>query len=349
MNEIISVIIPVYKVEKYLDRCLQSVVNQTYKNLEIILIDDGSPDNCPAMCDEWAKKDNRIKVIHKANGGLGMARNTGLENATGDYFTFLDSDDYMELNSYELALNRILEMDADMCYYGGFYETLNRETKNTYRFTKDLYQGDEIETLFLADTIAPRTNQQGSADIGISAGKVLCKLSLVKDNNLKFLSEREVLSEDLIFRIEQCKYVKKVATLHKAFYHYCYNGESLTKSYNPERFNATTRLYDTLIKVCSTGFKNTDIIIERCNRLFLCSTVVAIKFDVDASKKLGFFKLWKNIKTMVSNKDLEEVLNNYPLNDLPFRTKAMYWAMKHKLVGTIIILSKLKLMKEKKQ
>ena len=89
---LISVIIPVYKVEKYLDRCLESIVNQTYKNLEIILVDDGSPDNCPAMCDAWIEKDERIRVIHKENSGVSSARNKGIDVATGDYIGFVDSD-----------------------------------------------------------------------------------------------------------------------------------------------------------------------------------------------------------------------------------------------------------------
>ena len=90
-RDLISIIVPVYKVEPYLDRCIQSIVNQTYKNLEIILVDDGSPDNCPVMCDTWAKRDTRIKVIHKKNGGLADARNMGLEVAKGTYFVCSDA------------------------------------------------------------------------------------------------------------------------------------------------------------------------------------------------------------------------------------------------------------------
>ena len=96
MNDLISIIVPVYNVEKYLDRCIKSIVNQTYTNLEIILVDDGSPDNCPAMCDKWAEKDRRIKVIHKKNEGAGEARNVALNIANGEYIAFVDSDDYIE-------------------------------------------------------------------------------------------------------------------------------------------------------------------------------------------------------------------------------------------------------------
>lgn len=94
-NELISIIIPIYGVEKYIDKCILSVIKQTYKNLEIILIDDGSPDNCPVICDEYARQDSRIKVIHKINGGLSSARNAGLDIATGKYVNFIDSDDWV--------------------------------------------------------------------------------------------------------------------------------------------------------------------------------------------------------------------------------------------------------------
>ena len=100
---LVTVIVPIYKVEKYLDRCVESIVNQTYRNLEIILVDDGSPDHCPQMCDEWAKKDTRIKVIHKENRGQGLARNTGIDNASGEYICFFDSDDYIAADAIELA------------------------------------------------------------------------------------------------------------------------------------------------------------------------------------------------------------------------------------------------------
>ena len=101
-KDLISVIVPVYDVEKYLDRCVESIVNQTYQNLEIILVDDGSPDNCPAMCDNWAEKDSRIKVIHKKNGGLSDARNAGMEIVTGEFIGFVDSDDWIEPEMYQL-------------------------------------------------------------------------------------------------------------------------------------------------------------------------------------------------------------------------------------------------------
>lgn len=117
MNPKISVIIPVYGVEKSLDRCVESVVKQSYTDLEIILVDDGSPDNCPKMCDEWASHDARIRTVHRENGGLSCARNTGLSVATGDYVTFVDSDDWIALDTIEYCIKLLMMNDADLVQY----------------------------------------------------------------------------------------------------------------------------------------------------------------------------------------------------------------------------------------
>ena len=113
-NYKISVIVPVYKVESYLEQCISSIIKQTYKNLEIILVNDGSPDNCGKLCDIYAKKDSRIKVIHKKNGGLSDARNVALDIATGDYIGFVDSDDWININMYEVLINEAKNEDADI-------------------------------------------------------------------------------------------------------------------------------------------------------------------------------------------------------------------------------------------
>ncbi len=113
-KDLISVIIPVYKVEKYLEKCIESIIKQTYTNLQIILVDDGSPDNCGKICDEYAKKDSRIEVIHKINGGLSDARNVGINRANGRYIGFVDSDDYIKEDMYEKLINLIKEYNTDV-------------------------------------------------------------------------------------------------------------------------------------------------------------------------------------------------------------------------------------------
>lgn len=115
MKPMISVIIPVYKVEDYLDKCVKSILDQTYSELEIVLVDDGSPDQCPEMCDSWAERDSRIKVIHKQNGGLSDARNAGLDICTGEYIAFVDSDDWIKANMYQIMMETLERENADIC------------------------------------------------------------------------------------------------------------------------------------------------------------------------------------------------------------------------------------------
>lgn len=118
MSDLISVIVPIYKVEDYLPRCVDSLINQSYRNLEIILVDDGSPDKCPTICDDYASKDSRIKVIHKENGGLSDARNAGMAVINGRYVSFIDSDDYISLNFFEILYNTIKSEKSDIVECG---------------------------------------------------------------------------------------------------------------------------------------------------------------------------------------------------------------------------------------
>lgn len=126
--DLISVIVPIYKTEPFLRKCLDSIVKQTYENIEIILVDDGSTDNCGVICDEYAAQDRRIKVIHQANAGVSAARNAGLESASGDWIGFVDSDDFIEPDMYEYLLNLAQENGADLTQCGVFWEEPGRES-----------------------------------------------------------------------------------------------------------------------------------------------------------------------------------------------------------------------------
>lgn len=142
--DLISIIIPVYKVEKYLRRCLDSVLNQSYKNLDIILVDDGSPDKCGDICDEYSKKDSRVRVIHKKNAGLSDARNTGLNMARGNYVAFVDSDDYIDAVMYERLHDAIINNNADIAICG--FRKINEDGKpiESINVGQALYSGFEI-------------------------------------------------------------------------------------------------------------------------------------------------------------------------------------------------------------
>lgn len=149
VQPLISVIVPVYNVEEYLDKCLESIVNQTYKNLEILLIDDGSPDNCPQMCDEWSKRDSRIRVIHKENGGLSSARNCGLDNCTGEYVGFIDSDDWIDLKFFETLYSNLEKDGSDISVVGVWKVSETSQYSQTEKFSRCTFTGEEALKNFL--------------------------------------------------------------------------------------------------------------------------------------------------------------------------------------------------------
>lgn len=144
MNELISVIVPIYRVEKYLDRCIQSIINQTYRNLEIILIDDGSDDACGTICDKYARQDKRIKVIHKANEGLDRARKSGMEIATGKYIGYVDSDDWIEENMFQV-MHDLAEKNKVAVVECGIIDSWEEKEEKRYPYLKEgCYKGDDF-------------------------------------------------------------------------------------------------------------------------------------------------------------------------------------------------------------
>ena len=205
-NSKISVIIPVYKVEAYLPRCLDSVINQTYKNLEIILVDDGSPDKSGEICDKYAALDGRIKVIHKSNEGVAKARNDALDVATGDYIGFVDSDDWIEPDMYEFMANILVKNDADISMCGhNIYE--NGE-KN------DRVSNAEITIL---NQIEFKKRVVVGGEFGLIWNKLFKKTVI---NTIRFDVQYDC-SEDLLFVYHLSNTVNKVALSYISKYNYC--------------------------------------------------------------------------------------------------------------------------------
>lgn len=232
---LISVIVPVYNVEKYLDVCIESIVTQTYQNLEIILVDDGSKDHSPEICDEWGTKDNRIKVIHKANGGASSARNMGLDVAKGDYIGFVDSDDYIEPNYYEFLLNICTEYSADIarCTYEIFIEFENNKPV-------DGNTVDKIITLTDNDLFLDLCHA-GHKHV-INVNKLFSRKALEGlhfDNTIKS-------GEDLVFNYFAYKKANKMVCHDLPLYHYRITGNQQTfdKNFNFKIYEAAKKIIE---------------------------------------------------------------------------------------------------------
>lgn len=218
-GSIISIIVPVYKVEKYLRKCLDSLVQQTYKNIEIILVDDGSPDLCPEICEQYKKSDDRIKVIHKRNGGLASARNTGLDCARGEFIAFVDSDDWVELDIFEKLIKTQKDTDADIV----MFNMIRTDGKNFFDpiyncyFTGNVVDAKEIAKQILLDTIG---------------SQVVRSLYSVKCwDGVRFPIGR--LYEDIPTTYLAYEKAKTVSFVNEFFYKYRVNTESISYTANP--------------------------------------------------------------------------------------------------------------------
>lgn len=243
MKPKISIIVPVYNVEKYLDRCVQSLIHQTLKDIEIILVDDQSPDNCPLMCDDYAKNDPRIRVIHKKNGGLGMARNSGIEVAQGEYISFIDSDDFVDTKTYETLYNKALEKELDTCFFRSCRYLDNGKIEHVKDSTKEAYFLNEKDRKqFLLEMVGPEPSYPLPEKYSMSACKAIYSLRLIIENNIRFVSERVVASEDLIFHLDYIPTTQRIGYLPYTFYYYFVNTNSITTTYSEEKYARLIRL-----------------------------------------------------------------------------------------------------------
>lgn len=261
----VSIIVPCYKVEKYLDRCVESLVNQTLHNIEIILVDDGSPDSVGVMCDKWSEKDSRIKVIHKRNGGLGFARNSGIDAAIGEYVAFVDGDDYVDKEMYSRLWKETLSGDVD-CVFCGFN---NQSRKGVFvpRLevkSREYLCGSAVKD-FMLDMIASGPTIPEERKYYMSVWHAIYKNSIIKNNHLAFPSEREIGSEDIPFQIDFLKTVSNMVYIPDALYYYCYNSGSLVSTYSSEKFERYIKLRDLLR---SKLLDNRDALL-RIDRLFI--------------------------------------------------------------------------------
>lgn len=244
MNKpVISIIIPVYNVEKYLSRCMESVTNQTFWDIEIILVDDGSPDKCPQLCDEWAAKDSRIKVVHKKNEGLGLARNTGMQYATGEYIAFIDSDDYVDLRMYEILYEKATALNADIVYCGHKYGLKDGTFEDRNDFSQETIFDDKEKLERLSINYFYPFNGRFMM---MSVWHSIYKRDVIKT---EFYSEREVVSEDLHFQLSAILNSKKIVYIPDSLYYYCYNGESLSHTFKFSKFFGFQKLLKLLLSL----------------------------------------------------------------------------------------------------
>lgn len=230
----ISIIVPVYKVEKYINRCVDSILTQTFTDFELILVDDGSPDNCPAVCDKYANQDNRVKVIHKKNGGVSSARNSALDIAQGEYITFCDGDDYY-LEDWLLELYSAAKKNSTDITMGNFIEVtengteISRSHKKTGKWT---VESKSEKNRFFINNILFKGN-------GWAIWSALFRRTVIDRYHIRFCESCENYAEDLAFMLDCTLYASRVCYINAVGYCYVQHpGSMMANSKNTIKFNA---------------------------------------------------------------------------------------------------------------
>ena len=342
MDKTVSIIVPIYNVEKYLDRCILSIVNQTYQNLEIILVDDGSPDRCPQMCEEWAKKDTRIKVIHKKNAGLGMARNTGIENATGEYICFFDSDDYIHPETVAHSLELAEREQAQLVFFG--MNAVNRTgdvvRKSVPESEKSCYRDCEVQEELLPSILSPSLDEPKTKNVVPSAWSCLFSTGLIKQANWRFVSEREIISEDVYSLLVLFRYVDSVAVLPEALYYYCENEASLTHVYRSDRFERNKQFYQKCVELCNQ-YDYPPIVLKSCRSPFLGNVIGTMKNAVRYCSSIH--DALQEIRTIAKDPLVRSVIQSNRDDFKKLSIRVLFWTMLNKQYLLCYLLLKIKI------
>lgn len=236
--ELVSIIVAVYNVEQYIEKCLVSIKKQTYRDIEVIVVDDGAKDRSGEICDKIASTDSRFRVVHKENEGLGFARNTGLEYVSGNYVVFIDGDDFLEPNMIETLMKYQKDTNSDMIICGFKRYIDDNQIKDISKISEPIsFEGDEeIMKKILCPIIGNDAPKECNDGREMCVWTNLYSMKLIKQYDLKFVSERVYLSEDFFFNIPYIKHSKKITMIPECLYNYRYNPASLSNAYRPNRF-----------------------------------------------------------------------------------------------------------------
>ncbi|MEH7076819.1 glycosyltransferase family 2 protein [Neobacillus drentensis] len=334
----VSVVIPVYNVESYLQRCVDSILNQTFQDFEIILINDGSKDNSGQICDEYAQKDKRIKVIHKKNARVSAARNDGIKIAKGKYLSFIDSDDWIEPEMYQVMVNKAEELNLDviMCDYKK--KSNNYEYKRTQPIREGYYSKDDIKNelfrcLIMFENIEfPPT---------ISNWVCLFNIKFLKRNNLYYdedihYCEDSILGSKIMYHAASFYYFK-----NHYYYNYFYNPASTTNTYNENKWNAYLKINERLKIYFGNTFEYDFTRQIKINMLyFTLNTLGQLKYSgYDSKERLS------RIQKIILHPKVTEIFEDFKLPNVSWKMKVAILLIKFKFVRlySLFVLNKRRL------
>ena len=328
----ISVIVPVYNTAKFLHRCIDSLINQTYKKTEIVLVDDGSKDDSLQICNEYASKHTNIVVFHKENAGQGLARNDGIKLSHGDYICFLDSDDYYEPDTCELLVKTMTENDADLCSYGYKIEDADGNVVAIPKIKDRVYIGNKVKDDFILHYFGDSLKDDNLR--GVSSCMSVFKKGLIVEHAIDFPSERIVSSEDSAFCLEYCKHVNKVVTISKPLYHYVQNSNSFCQSYRDDRLELLISLQE-MLTAYSQEYDNFDKVKSRIAMTAWIDLITCFKQEYRNKNKkecIAKFRYYSE------NCTVKKALAALPLSELAPKQQVLLIALKCRLYNIVYLL-----------
>lgn len=339
---LISIIVPVYNVAPYLAQCLDSLVNQSLPEIEIILVDDGSTDNSAEICADYASIDSRIKVISKQNGGLSSARNAGHEYVTAENLMYLDSDDWINLKTCEVALKALEENQADLVFWPRIKEYPNySEPVASIFHQKTIFEGENIKFLHrrIAGLIESETTIPTQTDAISSAWGKLYKFEIIKQNKVEFIDTKLIGSEDTLFNFDTFYYLKKAVFINEYLSHYRKdNPNSITKNHKstlmPRYLNLFNFMEDIVIN------RNLDANFTKALKNRVAFSTINVVLSITSSNNLlSASKKIQSIKETLTNPKYSEAYRQLEMDYLPLHWKVFFTLARIKSAYGIYLIS----------
>lgn len=327
LNPKVSIILPIYNVEKFLDTCIQSVINQTLEDIEIILVNDGSTDNSLSICYKYQKKDKRIKVINKTNGGVSSARNRGIQEANGTYIGFVDSDDWIEPEMYEKLYAKIDDINADvgMCNY--VVDNNGKSTLKALDTDAEVFEKKDIVDYLIPNMIGQDSFNSKQQNVMGSVCRLIIKRKFIVDNKLMFKTDL-ALMEDLIFCVEAFLKVDILSLVNGGYYHYVTNDNSALTSYRPNTIEERLEIHDYLRNL----FEKESIYNKyrlRMNYRYIKMFIISISNEMRNDNPKSSKEKLNTIKILCQNKKLKELLRELDVKRYSTTTKILLNAIEN--------------------
>ena len=332
----VSIIVPAYNVENYIERCLNSLVNQTFKDIEIITINDGSTDKSLELINKYVKEDIRVSVIDLGDEGVSYCRNLGIEKANGKYIMFVDSDDWIDFNMVEVMYKKAEENNIDLVMCSYIREFKDHSKEKIFNLPEEIiYKEDKVKNELLRKLVGPVKEELSNPEMLDALGTVWGKLyraDIFKENKINFVDLKEIGSaEDTLFNIFTFNYLSKVMFLNKPMYHYWRdNPKSVTSQYNP-KLKEQRKVF---FKYISDFIKenNFEQVFEEALNNRICTSVLGLGLiECSKNNKISRINKIKNIKKIINEEYIRNAYKNLELKYFSIHWRIFYFFIKNKM------------------